>query len=213
MPLISVTRLRVRSFLFLPQFLWDTIKSVRQVERSNGFLGGRLLVNAGYVFWTMTAWQDESAMKAYRTGGAHRKAMPQLLDWCDEAAVVHWIQQSAEIPMWPEAHQHMLEKGKLHPFRRRSRFQPLNPAGSRKPSNPRARFKPDTGSADRAASRASAAPREPQLAATAAPPAANSATRKNKSRKPEKKPPPARKPTPSQKSESRAPRTRKSPRQ
>jgi heme-degrading monooxygenase HmoA len=113
MPLISVTRLRVRSFLFLPQFLWDTIKSVRQVERSNGFLGGRLLVNAGYVFWTMTAWQDESAMKAYRTGGAHRKAMPQLLDWCDEAAVVHWIQQSAEIPMWPEAHQHMLEKGKL----------------------------------------------------------------------------------------------------
>jgi heme-degrading monooxygenase HmoA len=113
MPLISVTRLRVRSFLFLPQFLWDTIKSVRQVERSNGFLGGRLLVNAGYVFWTMTAWQDESAMKAYRTGGAHRKAMPQLLDWCDEAAVAHWIQQSAEIPMWPEAHQHMLEKGKL----------------------------------------------------------------------------------------------------
>jgi hypothetical protein len=113
MPLISVTRLRVRSFFYLPQFLWDTFRSVRQVERSNGFLGGRLLVNAKYVFWTMTAWQDEAAMHAYRTRGAHRQAMPKLLNWCDEAAIVHWTQESSEIPLWPEAHQHMLEKGKL----------------------------------------------------------------------------------------------------
>src|SRR2546425_3432377 len=78
MALISVTRLRVRSFRYLPQFLWDTFKSMRQVERSSGFLGGRLLVNAKRVFWTMTAWKDEAAMNAYRTGGAHRNAMPKL---------------------------------------------------------------------------------------------------------------------------------------
>src|SRR5580658_2106265 len=113
MPLISVTRLRVRSCTVLPQFLWDTFKSARQVQRSSGFLGGRLLVNAPYVFWTMTAWQDEAAMNTYRTGGAHRRAMPKLLNWCDEAAVVHWTQESVEIPMWPAAHQLMLEKGKL----------------------------------------------------------------------------------------------------
>jgi heme-degrading monooxygenase HmoA len=113
MPLISVTRLRVRTWTFLPQFLWDTIKSVRQVQRSAGFLGGRLLVNAGYVFWTMTAWQDESAMNAYRTSGAHRNAMPKLLDWCDEAAVVHWTQESPEIPAWQQAQQHMSEQGRL----------------------------------------------------------------------------------------------------
>jgi hypothetical protein len=113
MPLISVTRLRVRSFLYLPGFLWDTFQSVRQVQRSDGFLGGRLLVNAGYVFWTMTAWKDDAAMNAYRTGGAHRQAMPKLLNWCDEAAVVHWTQESSEIPMWPAAHQRMVEAGKL----------------------------------------------------------------------------------------------------
>ena len=113
MPLISVTRLRVRSFLFLPGFLWDTLQSVRQVQRSPGFLGGRLLVNAGRVFWTMTTWQDESAMNAYRTGGAHRRAMPKLLNWCDEAAVVHWTQESPEIPEWQQAQQHMCEKGRL----------------------------------------------------------------------------------------------------
>jgi len=113
MPLISVTRLRVRSFLYLPEFLWDTAKSVRQVQRSSGFLGGRLLVNLPYVFWTMTVWLDEAAMNAYRTSGAHRIAMPKLLDWCDEAAVVHWTQEPSEIPSWQEAHQLMLETGKL----------------------------------------------------------------------------------------------------
>src|ERR1700689_5951237 len=111
MPLISVTRLRVRSFLYLPGFLWDTFQSVRQVQRSTGFLGGRLLVNAQYVFWTMTGWQDEAAMNAYRTGGAHRQAMPKLLNWCDEAAVVHWTQESPELPIWQGAHQRMVTSG------------------------------------------------------------------------------------------------------
>jgi heme-degrading monooxygenase HmoA len=113
MAFISVTRLRVRSFLYFPGFLWDTAKSVRQLQRSSGFLGGRLLVNAPFVFWTMTVWQDEPAMNAYRTGGAHRRAMPKLLNWCDEAAVVHWTQESPEIPAWQQAQQHMAAKGKL----------------------------------------------------------------------------------------------------
>jgi len=55
MALISVTRLRVRSFIYPPQFFWDTFKSMRQAERSSDFLGGRLLVNAKNVFWTMSA--------------------------------------------------------------------------------------------------------------------------------------------------------------
>jgi hypothetical protein len=112
MPLISVTRLRVRSFIFLAQFFWRTFKSIRQAERSSGFLGGRLLVNAKNVFWTMTAWEDQAAMNAYRIGGAHRRAMPKLLNWCNEAAVVHWTQESSEIPFWQEAHQRMTQEGK-----------------------------------------------------------------------------------------------------
>jgi hypothetical protein len=51
-------------------------------------------------------------MNAYRTGGAHRRAMPKLLNWCNEAAVVHWTQESSEIPFWQEAHQRMAEEGK-----------------------------------------------------------------------------------------------------
>jgi hypothetical protein len=112
MAFISVTRLRVRSLIYLPQFFWDTFQSVRQVERSTGFLGGRLLVNAKNVFWTVTAWKDQAVMNAYRTSGAHRRAMPNLLNWCDEAAVVHWTQESSEIPFWQEVHRHMVKEGK-----------------------------------------------------------------------------------------------------
>jgi hypothetical protein len=123
MAFISVTRLRVRSFIYLPEFLWDTFQSVRQAERSSGFLGGKLLVNAKYVFWTITAWVDERAMNAYRTGGAHRRAMPKLLNWCDEAAVVHWTQDSPEIPTWAAVHQRMAENGKLSKVNRPSTAQ------------------------------------------------------------------------------------------
>jgi len=51
-------------------------------------------------------------MKAYMLSGAHRRAMRRLLDWCDEAAVVHWTQESAQPPDWLEAHQRMQATGR-----------------------------------------------------------------------------------------------------
>src|SRR5271168_5422226 len=142
MPLISVTRLRVRSWTYLPGFLWDTFQSVRQVQRSPGFLGGRLLVNSGRVFWTMTAWQDEAAMNAYRTSGAHRRAMPKLLNWCDEAAVVHWTQESSEIPFWHEVQQRMVKEGKPSKVNHPSPAQASNHIPGPEPSHIQRTLKP-----------------------------------------------------------------------
>ena len=142
MVLISVTRLRVRSFIYLPQFLWSAFKSIRQVERSPGFLGGRLLVNAKNVFWTMTAWKDEAAMNAYRTGGAHSRAMPKLLHWCDEAAVVHWTQESSEIPFWQEVHQRMAEGGRASKVYHPSPAQASNHIPAPEPSRIERALKP-----------------------------------------------------------------------
>jgi hypothetical protein len=142
MALISVTRLRIRSFIYLPQFLWDTFKSVRQVERSSGFLGGRLLVNAKNVFWTMTAWKDEAAMNAYRISGAHRRAMPKLLNWCNEAAVVHWTQESSEIPLWHEVQQRMAKEGKPSKVNHPSPTQVSNHIPGPEPGHIQRKLKP-----------------------------------------------------------------------
>jgi hypothetical protein len=113
MPFISVTRLRVRSWGFLPLFFWQAMKSIAQAKRSPGFLSGKLLRNPGNVFWTMTAWNDERAMNAFRTSGPHGRVMRKLINWCDEASVVHWIQPTPDLPTWLEAHRRMVQEGRL----------------------------------------------------------------------------------------------------
>jgi heme-degrading monooxygenase HmoA len=111
--IISVTRLRVRRARHLPPFLWWTYRSQRQVMRANGFRGGRLLVDAHRTFWTLTAWEDERTMKAFRGSGAHSKVMPRLVHWCDEAAYSHWVAPNDKIADWPEAYERLVSDGKL----------------------------------------------------------------------------------------------------
>lgn len=123
MAFISVTRLRIRSVFYLPQFIWYVFRSQRQAERSKGFLAGRLMRDKGNAFWTLTAWEDQASMRAYRGAGAHMKAMPKLLDWCDEASVGNWEQPGAELPSWAEAHRRMATGGRLSKVRHPSERQ------------------------------------------------------------------------------------------
>ncbi|HVF54886.1 MAG TPA: antibiotic biosynthesis monooxygenase [Pyrinomonadaceae bacterium] len=113
MAFISVTRLRLRSLRYFLQFFRQSLKTARQAEHAQGFLGGKLLLEGSKTFWTITAWEDEASMRAYRNAGAHRGVMPSLLEWCDEASVAHWNQERAEIPPWQEAHRRMVSEGRL----------------------------------------------------------------------------------------------------
>lgn len=112
MAFISLTRLRLRSIRFLPRFAVMTLSANRQVRAAPGFLGGELLPDRRWTFWTLTAWTDSDAMRAYMTTGSHRKAMPYLLDWCDEASVAHWTQEDARLPDWAQADARMRAQGR-----------------------------------------------------------------------------------------------------
>jgi hypothetical protein len=111
--LASVTRLRVRSLLDLPAFGWMTFRVQRQTSHAPGFLGGRLLIDNLHTYWTLTVWENERTMKAFRGSGPHARAMPKLAEWCDEAAYAHWIAANDSIPEWPEAYEHLLSEGRL----------------------------------------------------------------------------------------------------
>jgi len=99
MPLVSITRLRLRRFRYMPAFAWHSMLSARQASRMPGFFTGWLSGNPLHrTFWTATVWENEAAMRAFRGSGAHQRAMRKLFAWCDEASVAHWEQPGIEAP-------------------------------------------------------------------------------------------------------------------
>lgn len=110
--LIAVTRLRVRSFPTLPRFVWYAFAISDQARRMAGFQGGKLLVDSHRTFWTMTAWESARHMHAFMASGDHRRVMPLLAAWCDEASVAHWTDEVEELPDWLEAHRRMVREGR-----------------------------------------------------------------------------------------------------
>jgi len=112
MPFVSITRLRVRSWRFLPVFFVYALRSSRQAARAEGNLAIKLLRDRRNTFWTATLWTSESAMKGFMIADAHGHAMRKLLHWCDEAAVAHWNQEAAALPSWPEAHTRLETEGR-----------------------------------------------------------------------------------------------------
>jgi hypothetical protein len=114
---VSVTRLHVRGWLFLPSFFVHAFRVNRQVQSSAGFLGGHLAGEPLFGFWTITVWTDEKAMREFRNTAAHLKAMPRLLHWCDEASYVHWQQDESSLPTLQTAFERVRDTGKLSKVR------------------------------------------------------------------------------------------------
>ena len=109
---VSVTRLRLRSWRYLPPFLLQAYRSAKQAKSSEGSSAVAMLWESENTFWTRTVWSSEDAMKLFMLSGAHRQVMPRLLPWCDEAAVVHWTQELSQPPSWEQAHQRLQQGGR-----------------------------------------------------------------------------------------------------
>ena len=117
MTLLSITRLRIRRKRFLIGFLFHTFRSQRQLRRSNGFVAGYTATGPKFTFWTVTLWRDREGMAAFRRSGAHLKAMPKLLEWCDEAAVATLSRTTDAPPEPSEAAQQLSQDGRISKVR------------------------------------------------------------------------------------------------
>ena len=117
MVFVSITRLRLRSVLYLLPFLIHASRSTNQLVKSSNFLKGKTLLDKHLTFWTMTLWKDEAEMRAYRNTDAHKKAMPKLQHWCDEASIVHWQQEDENFPEWQIAYERMIKEGRVSKVR------------------------------------------------------------------------------------------------
>ena len=121
MVFVSVTRLRVRDPQFMESFVASAMQAGGAAKVMEGCLSAALLMDGPSTFWTLTLWTDEAAMRDYALAGAHREIMPNLVDWCDEAALAHWTQDGTEPPAWSAAHRMLTEVG------RRSRVRHPSP--------------------------------------------------------------------------------------
>lgn len=132
MTFVSITRLRVRSWRYLVPFMVFALRSSRQAKVAEGNLGVSLLRDAHMAFWTRTHWTAEQPMKSFMLSGPHRQVMPHLLEWCDEAAVVHWLQEADKPPDWDEAHRRLQQEGRRskvkHPSPAHENYQIPKPA-------------------------------------------------------------------------------------
>jgi hypothetical protein len=97
-----------------------------QARRATGNLAVTLLREADNTFWTRSLWADEAAMKSFMVSGLHRRVMPKLLNWCDEASVARWTQDALQPPAWDEVHRRMQRDGRAsrvnHPSEAHRRF-------------------------------------------------------------------------------------------
>ena len=113
MPFVSITRLRLASRWYFPQFAFHSLRSIAHARRSRGYLGGWTGNDAESGYWTATVWESIDAMRAFRNSGAHLKAMPTLLHLSDQAAFTHFEQIGIAAPTPDAAYERLFREGTL----------------------------------------------------------------------------------------------------
>ena len=100
MPVIVITRLRLKDAALTDEFFTDALAAIEQAQKSQGNLGADALADANNAWWSVTAWGERRLMHSYVRTEPHRTIMSHLDRFCDEATFVDWEQDSADLPDW-----------------------------------------------------------------------------------------------------------------
>ena len=112
MPLIVVTRLRLKDPALFDEFFAAAVAVVEQATKSAGNLGADVLADANNTYWTRTAWQGRELMDAFVGAQPHLNTMDRIADWCDEATFTDWEQAGPDLPDWQTSYRRLVAEGK-----------------------------------------------------------------------------------------------------
>ena len=112
MPVIVVTRLRLKDPALLDEFFTDGVAAIEQAQKSEGNLGTDALAEAHNAWWSVSAWQDRQLMQAFVNSQPHLGITARLDHYCDEATFVDWEQDSPDLPDWQTSWRHLTADGK-----------------------------------------------------------------------------------------------------
>jgi len=89
---VSVTRLRLRSWRYLPGFILQSLRAAWQAKSTRGNLSTCIMGEADLAFWTRTIWGDEPSMRSFMLSGA-----PSAGD----AAAIGLVRRGSRRPLEP----------------------------------------------------------------------------------------------------------------
>jgi hypothetical protein len=112
-PVIVVTRLRLKDPALQDEFLVEAVAAIEQAQKADGNLGANALGDANNVWWTVTSWQGRDPVRAFVSSEPHLTIMGRLDHYCDEATFVDWEQPSADLPDWQTSHQRLVADGQV----------------------------------------------------------------------------------------------------
>jgi quinol monooxygenase YgiN len=112
MPVIVVTRLRLKEPALLDEFFTDAVTAIEQAQKSEGNLGADALADANNAWWSVSAWQDRRLMRAYVDSQPHLSIRTRLDHYCDEATFVDWEQEGPDLPGWQTSWHHLTADGR-----------------------------------------------------------------------------------------------------
>lgn len=113
MPILAITRLKLKSLSMMPKFLFENEAAVKQIRIAKGFLTGKTLAEPNRGMWSATLWDNEENMRNYYTTAAHLALMPKLVEYACEAATTHIPYPGDTLPSWSFCHEQLMEKGRF----------------------------------------------------------------------------------------------------
>jgi hypothetical protein len=113
MPILALTRLKLKSARLLPKFVIENEAAVKQLRVAKGFIAGKTLAEPNLGMWTTTLWDNEENMRAYYISGAHKDLMPKLVDYACEAVTTHIDYPHNDLPSWAFSHEQLTTKGRF----------------------------------------------------------------------------------------------------
>lgn len=97
--------LPLKSYWRVPQFLVYTAQVMRQLAGAQGLLGYSVLARPlSKRFWTLSAWENEAALRAFVQYPPHVRLMAALAPHMGETKFVRWMVKGSQLPLrWDDA--------------------------------------------------------------------------------------------------------------
>ena len=132
MLVVSVTRMRLRRWRDWPAFLLHSVRSKAEAVRAEGCVAVDVRRAHG-AFWTMSVWRTPESLRGFMLSGSHRKVMPRLAAWSDEASMVRFEHPDGLLPSWDQAEMELALRGRTskvdHPSPAQAQGLTLGEAG------------------------------------------------------------------------------------